>query len=100
MLTAGAQYQVLHQTIQAYKNINLTGCIFSKLDECYSRGEALSVVIENDLRLSYVTDGQRVPEDIKLADAKNLIMVASKLYKKYALAHTNASSFDAGVRAV
>ncbi|MFT6328699.1 MAG: flagellar biosynthesis protein FlhF [Bermanella sp.] len=100
VLPAGAQYQVLHQTIQAYKNINLTGCIFSKLDECYSLGEALSVVIENDLRLSYVTDGQRVPEDIKLADAKNLIMVASKLYKKYALAHTNASSFDAGVRAV
>jgi flagellar biosynthesis protein FlhF len=57
-------------------------------------------VIENDLRLSYVTDGQRVPEDIKLADAKNLIMVASKLYKKYALAHTDATSFDAGVRAV
>lgn len=100
VLPAGAQYQVLHQTIQAYKNINLTGCIFSKLDECYSLGEALSVVIENDLRLSYVTDGQRVPEDIKLADAKNLIMVASKLYKKYALAHTKLSSSDEGVRAV
>jgi flagellar biosynthesis protein FlhF len=100
VLPAGAQYQVLHQTIQAYKNINLTGCIFSKLDECYSLGEALSVVIENDLRLSYVTDGQRVPEDIKLADAKNLIMVASKLYKKYALAHTKLSNSDEGVRAV
>jgi flagellar biosynthesis protein FlhF len=100
LLPAGAQYQVLHQTIQAYKNINLTGCIFSKLDECYSLGEALSVVIENDLRLSYVTDGQRVPEDIKLADAKNLIMVASKLYKKYALAHTKLSNSDEGVRAV
>ena len=100
VLPAGAQYQVLHQTIQAYKNINLTGCIFSKLDECYSLGEALSVVIENDLRLSYVTDGQRVPEDIKLADAKNLIMVASKLYKKYALAHTNLPRSNEGVRAV
>jgi flagellar biosynthesis protein FlhF len=100
VLPAGAQYQVLHQTIQAYKNISLTGCIFSKLDECYSLGEALSVVIENDLRLSYVTDGQRVPEDIKLADAKNLIMVASKLYKKYALAHNNQSNSDAGARAI
>lgn len=99
VLPAGAQYQVLHQTIQAYKNINLTGCIFSKLDECYSLGEALSVVIENDLRLSYVTDGQRVPEDIKLADAKNLIMVAAKLYKKYALAHTSLLNSDEGVRA-
>jgi flagellar biosynthesis protein FlhF len=100
VLPAGAQYQVLHQTIQAYKNTHLTGCIFSKLDECYSLGEALSVVIENDLSLSYVTDGQRVPEDIKLADAKNLTMVASKLYKKYGLAHTKPSRSDEGVRAV
>ena len=100
VLPAGAQYQVLHQTIQAYKNISLTGCIFSKLDECYSLGEALSVVIENDLRLSYVTDGQRVPEDIKLADAKNLIMVASKLYKKYALAHNNHTNSDTRARAI
>ncbi|MFT5897499.1 MAG: flagellar biosynthesis protein FlhF [Glaciecola sp.] len=100
VLPAGAQYQVLHQTIQAYNNTHLTGCIFSKLDECYSLGEALSVVIENDLRLSYVTDGQRVPEDIKLADARNLTMVASKLYKKYGLAHTKPSISDEGIRAV
>ncbi|MBF7072386.1 flagellar biosynthesis protein FlhF [Glaciecola sp. MH2013] len=100
VLPAGAQYQVLHQTIQAYGNTNLSGCILSKLDECYSLGEALSVVIENDLSLSYVTDGQRVPEDIKLADAKNLTLVASKLYKKYGLAHTKHSHTASGIRAV
>ena len=83
VLPAGAQYQVLNQTVKAYKSVDLHGCIFSKLDECYSLGEALSVVIENDLSLSYVTDGQRVPEDIKLADAGNLTLVAAKLYKKY-----------------
>jgi len=82
-LPAGAQYQVLNQTVKAYKSVDLHGCIFSKLDECYSLGEALSVVIENDLSLSYVTDGQRVPEDIKLANAGNLTLVAAKLYKKY-----------------
>lgn len=100
VLPAGAQHQVLHQTIQAYNNTQLSGCIFSKLDECYSLGEALSVAIENDLSLSYVTDGQRVPEDIKLADAKNLTMVASKLYKKYGLAHTTLSNTAKGMRAV
>jgi flagellar biosynthesis protein FlhF len=100
VLPAGAQHQVLHQTIQAYNNTQLSGCIFSKLDECYSLGEALSVAIENDLSLSYVTDGQRVPEDIKLADAKNLTMVASKLYKKYGLAHTTLSNTAKDMRAV
>jgi flagellar biosynthesis protein FlhF len=85
VLPAGAQYQVLNQTVKAYHSTEVQGCIFTKLDECYSLGEALSVIIENDLALSYVTDGQRVPEDIKLADSANLTLVAAKLYKKYGL---------------
>lgn len=95
VIPAGAQYQVLKQTVKAYASVNIQGCIFTKLDECYSLGEALSVVIENDLSLSYVTDGQRVPEDIKLADSANLTLIADKLFKKYgedttALANSNS----------
>ncbi|MFC3120396.1 flagellar biosynthesis protein FlhF [Agaribacter flavus] len=85
VLPAGSQYKVLNETVKTYSHTDIRGCIFSKLDECYSLGEALSVVIENDLSLSYVTDGQRVPEDIKLADSGNLTLVAAKLYKKYGL---------------
>jgi flagellar biosynthesis protein FlhF len=94
VLPAGAQYQVLNQTVKAYHSTDIQGCIFTKLDECYSLGEALSVIIENDLSLSYVTDGQRVPEDIKLANSANLTLVAAKLYKKYGLsmqAHESAA---------
>jgi flagellar biosynthesis protein FlhF len=40
------------------------------------------------LPVSYVTDGQKVPEDMKVADAKYLITTAAKLYKKYGLSHT------------
>ncbi len=83
VLPAGSQYQVLNQTVKAYRGTNISGCIFTKLDECYSMGEALSVIIENDLSLSYVTDGQRVPEDIKLADSANLTLIAAKLFKRY-----------------
>ena len=92
VLPAGAQYQVLKQTVKAYHQTNIKGCIFTKLDECYSLGEALSVVIENDLSLSYVTDGQRVPEDIKLADSANLTLIAAKLYKKYGLLEQSGRS--------
>lgn len=83
VLPAGSQYQVLNQTVKAYQSTQISGCIFTKLDECYSMGEALSVIIENDLSLSYVTDGQRVPEDIKLADSANLTLIAAKLFKRY-----------------
>ncbi len=82
-LPAGSQYSLLNETTKTYASADLKGCIFTKLDECYSLGEALSTVIENDLPLSYVTDGQRVPEDIKLANASNLALVAARLYKKY-----------------
>ncbi|MGB3725107.1 MAG: flagellar biosynthesis protein FlhF [Glaciecola sp.] len=98
VLPAGAQYQVLKQTVRAYRQTNIKGCIFTKLDECYSLGEALSVMIENDLSLSYVTDGQRVPEDIKLADSANLTLIAAKLYKKYGYTQdSQADSFVGGL---
>lgn len=81
---ASTQYQVLQRTIDAYRNVELTGCIFTKLDECYSLGEMISVAIENELPISYLTDGQKVPENIQLAKAQQIIADAAKLYKQYA----------------
>jgi flagellar biosynthesis protein FlhF len=88
IMQANSQYQVMDYTIRAYKQISLQGCIFTKLDECYSLGEAISAAIVHRLPVSYVTDGQKVPEDMKVADAKYLITTAAKLYKKYGLSHT------------
>lgn len=94
VMQANAQYKVLEHTINAYNQISLHGCIFTKLDECYSLGEAISVAIEHKLPVSYLTDGQRVPEDIKVADTKFLISTAAKLYKKYGLIHTGQPEFQ------
>ncbi|MDO6693935.1 flagellar biosynthesis protein FlhF [Aliiglaciecola sp. 3_MG-2023] len=88
VIQANAQYKVLEHTLSAFSTTDLQGCILTKLDESYSLGEALSVAIEHKLAVSYLTDGQRVPEDIKVADAKFLISAAAKLYKKYGLIHT------------
>ncbi|WP_100642110.1 flagellar biosynthesis protein FlhF [Alteromonas facilis] len=86
---ANAQYATLQGVVNAYKNVQLQGCIFTKLDECYSLGEMLSVAINYNLPLSFVTDGQKVPEDISVANGKNLISLAARLYKKYKLHHTS-----------
>jgi flagellar biosynthesis protein FlhF len=91
VMQANCQYQVMQQTIKAYQKIALHGCIFTKLDECFSLGEAVSVAIEHNLAISYVTDGQRVPEDLKVAEAKYLISGAAKLYKKYGLIHNTGN---------
>ncbi|MGO4892355.1 flagellar biosynthesis protein FlhF [Flavobacterium sp. W21_SRS_FM6] len=88
VLQANCQYQVIQQSIRAYKQVSLQGCILTKLDECYSLGEAISAVIEHKLPVCYLTNGQRVPEDLQMADTKFLITSAAKLYKKYGLIHT------------
>ncbi|MDF2177470.1 flagellar biosynthesis protein FlhF [Aliiglaciecola sp. CAU 1673] len=85
VLAANAQRQVMEHQVQAYGQISLQGCIFTKLDECYSLGEAISVAIEHKLPVSYLTEGQKVPEDIKAAEAKYIITCAARLFKQYAL---------------
>ncbi|MBT0584905.1 flagellar biosynthesis protein FlhF [Alteromonas oceanisediminis] len=97
---ASAQYATLNGAISAYGKIPLSGCILTKLDECYSLGEALSVAINHNLPLSFVTDGQKVPEDIASANAKNLISLAARLYKKYKLHHTSKTVASDSARAV
>ncbi|MCW8090373.1 flagellar biosynthesis protein FlhF [Alteromonas sp. ASW11-130] len=97
---ANTQYAAMQRIVDAYRRIKLDGCIFTKLDECYSLGEILSIAVENQLAVSYVTDGQQVPEDIKIADAKSLVSAAAKLYKKYGLNHTTSNQVVNAARAV
>ncbi|NVK57534.1 MAG: flagellar biosynthesis protein FlhF [Alteromonadaceae bacterium] len=92
IVQGNTQQATIKHIIDAYKSIELQGCIITKLDECYSLGEIISNMIEAQLPISYVADGQQVPEDIHVANAKSIISLAAKLYKKYGLNHTNSSS--------
>ncbi|MBT1062672.1 flagellar biosynthesis protein FlhF [Bowmanella sp. Y26] len=88
VLAANAQHRVMEHQLATYQQISLQGCIFTKLDECYSLGEAISLALEHRLPVGYLTDGQKVPEDIKVADAKYIISCAARLFKQYALTPT------------
>jgi flagellar biosynthesis protein FlhF len=89
VMQANCQYRFMQQTINEYRHISLQGCILTKLDECYSLGEVISVAIENKLQICYLADGQRVPEDLQPASTKFLITSAAKLYKKFGLIHNS-----------
>ncbi|PTC00874.1 flagellar biosynthesis protein FlhF [Thalassospira xiamenensis] len=82
VMSATAQTPVQQDILRQFKKLPLSGCILTKLDECMSLGEVLSVAIEHALPVSYVTDGQQVPEDIKAADAGFLVAEAERLYEK------------------
>lgn len=85
VLQANTQRHVMEHTLRIYNQLAVQGCIFTKIDECFSLGEAISVAIQERLPVAYLTDGQKVPEDIKIADAKYIVSLAAKLYKKYEL---------------
>lgn len=76
VMPATAQRRVLQEAVDHFKRIPLSGCILTKLDESLSLGEVINVCIENALPISYVTDGQRVPEDIRLAEPAELVATA------------------------
>lgn len=89
VLPCTSQRQVLKTVVDVYSQVQLDGCILSKLDESASLGEAISVVIEESLPVVYIADGQRIPDDIEPARAHNLISRAvytaehySQLYGK------------------
>ena len=89
VLSANTQQRVMQENVERFKKIPLAGCIFTKLDESLSVGEIISTSIQNGLPIGYLTDGQRVPEDIKVANAEKLVRLADKMATKYATTHAS-----------
>lgn len=79
VLAANAQAVVLDSVIRAYAALTPQGCILTKLDETPQPAAAYSVLMRHALPLHYVTDGQRVPEDIQRADAHRLACRAARV---------------------
>ncbi|KTC68005.1 flagellar GTP-binding protein FlhF [Legionella birminghamensis] len=73
VLPATSHYQVIIEAIKRYQASRVEQCVVTKLDECLALGGVLSAIAETGIGVSYVTNGQRVPEDIKLATRYQLI---------------------------
>jgi flagellar biosynthesis protein FlhF len=69
LLGAPSQGVTLEEVARAYSGPGLIGCILTKIDEALTYGPVLDVAIRHELPLHYVTNGQRVPEDLHLANA-------------------------------
>lgn len=73
VLSANTQLPVLDEAIAAFKQTSLAGCVLTKLDETASLGGVFSALIRHHLPLVWVSNGQRVPEDLQPARARELI---------------------------
>jgi flagellar biosynthesis protein FlhF len=72
-LNATSTNETLNEVVRAYQGTGLAGCIMTKMDEAASIGNVLDVVIRQKLNLHYISNGQRVPEDLHLADRAMLV---------------------------
>jgi flagellar biosynthesis protein FlhF len=73
LIAANAQASTLEDVVRAYGSSQLSGVIISKLDETCQVGSVLDILIRHHLRLCYVADGQRVPEDLHLSHPQMLV---------------------------
>lgn len=62
--------RVLHETIERFGVLGIDRVIFTKLDESLGFGVILSCLQKANARLSYITTGQSVPDDIEVADRR------------------------------
>ncbi len=111
-LNATSTNETLNEVVRAYQGSGLAGAIMTKLDEAASLGNVLDVVIRQKLNLYYISNGQRVPEDLHLADRAMLIDRAFRLNRaeaatQYAddelpllMAHAGGAQNDRGLREV
>ncbi|MFZ6755633.1 flagellar biosynthesis protein FlhF [Undibacterium sp. Ji50W] len=83
-LNATSTGETLSEVVRAYQGNGLAGCIFTKLDEAATIGGALDIAIRQKLMVYYVASGQRVPEDLHIANKLYLIDRAFKLKRETA----------------
>lgn len=73
LLNATARGDTLDDVVRAYAGDDLAGCIFTKVDEAASLAPALDVAVRHRLDIRYLTNGQRVPEDLHLPNRAYLL---------------------------
>lgn len=77
VLNPSASFKTLSDIVKKFKKLNPNRLLFAKLDEAPTFGSILNILHEHRLPISYITNGQMVPDDILVAESSQL---ASMIY--------------------
>ncbi|MFH1268910.1 MAG: flagellar biosynthesis protein FlhF [Planctomycetota bacterium] len=72
VLSSAAGSRALQQTAERFARVGTTALVITKLDESTGLGNLLPLLRTSRLPVSYLTNGQNVPDDIETADARRL----------------------------
>jgi flagellar biosynthesis protein FlhF len=78
-LSAGADRGCLAEAMNVFKAAKPEALIVTKLDEAVALGGVLSLAITSTLPVAYLSDGQRVPEDLHCAAPKRFWLLHNAL---------------------
>jgi flagellar biosynthesis protein FlhF len=74
-----SQARCLQENYEHFKPAGIDGCIFTKLDECFSLGQAMSIASVTRLPIHMVTDGPHIPDDIHFPNAAKMVRLAEQM---------------------
>ena len=73
VLSCSSQRQLIEKAWSNYQELDLNACVLTKLDESGSLGDALTLAVEKRLPVAYITDGQKIPDDLIVAQRQDLV---------------------------
>jgi flagellar biosynthesis protein FlhF len=73
VLNAASQAETLEEVVQAWIGPRCRRALITKMDEAAKLGGVVDAAIRHQLTIDFVTNGQRVPEDIHAANASLLV---------------------------
>ncbi len=74
-LPAQGEGHALDEIVRAFAPLTPVACILTKVDEAASLGAVISATLRHRLKIAYVCDGQRVPEDLHAAHRRRVWLV-------------------------
>lgn len=72
VMSSTIKYKDMNEILNNYKSIDISRLIFTKLDETSTYGSIINIINKSKKALSYITTGQNVPDDIEIANSKNI----------------------------
>ncbi len=73
VLSLTSKYKDMVTIFEQFSKININKVIFTKKDETYSRGAMINLIHEYNVGVSYITNGQSVPDDIVEGSAIQIV---------------------------
>ena len=95
VLPANTCFQDMDEVVRRFGAANPQGLVLTKLDETSRFGSALSIAVDHHLPITWVTDGQDVPEDLHRASAANLVLRLEDLRRAADMPCSTAELTDA-----